>query len=152
MNCWKKRWSGWRNKKTIATFADLNYEKQKIMKTEKQVKGNRGEEKAVEYLQSNGYTILERNWQIGHLEVDIIASNEDFLVIVEVKTRKSNTFGEPEEFVTLQKQRNLIRAAAAYITKFGITKEVRFDIVSVILNDQQPKEVRHIPDAFKPRW
>ena len=106
------------------------------MKTEKQVKGNCGEEKAVEYLQSNGYTILERNWQIGHLEVDIIASNEDFLVIVEVKTRKSNTFGEPEEFVTLQKQRNLIRAAGAYITKFGITKEVRFDIVSVILNDQ----------------
>lgn len=152
MNCWKKRWNGCRNKKTIATFADLNYEKQKIMKTEKQVKGNRGEEKAVEYLQSNGYTILERNWQIGHLEVDIIASNEDFLIIVEVKTRKSNTFGEPEEFVTLQKQRNLIRAAAAYITKFGITKEVRFDIVSVILNDQQPEEVRHIPDAFKPRW
>lgn len=152
MNCWKKRWNGCRNKKTIATFADLNYEKQKIMKTEKQVKGNRGEEKAVEYLLSNGYAILERNWQIGHLEVDIIASNEDFLVIVEVKTRKSNTFGEPEEFVTLQKQRNLIRAAAAYITKFVITKEVRFDIVSVILNDQQPEEVRHIPDAFKPRW
>lgn len=122
------------------------------MKTEKQVKGNRGEEKAVEYLQSNGYTILERNWQIGHLEVDIIASNEDFLVIVEVKTRKSNTFGEPEEFVTLQKQRNLIRAASAYITKFGITKEVRFDIVSVILNEQQSEEVKHIPDAFKPRW
>jgi Predicted endonuclease distantly related to archaeal Holliday junction resolvase len=71
---------------------------------------------------------------------------------VEVKTRKSSAFGEPEEFVTLQKQRNLIRAAASYITKFGITKEVRFDIVSVILNEQQPAEVKHIPDAFKPRW
>lgn len=122
------------------------------MKTEKQEKGNSGEGKAVEYLQSNGYTILERNWRIGHLEVDIIASNEDFLVIVEVKTRKSSAFGEPEEFVTLQKQRNLIRAAASYITKFGITKEVRFDIVSVILNEQQTAEVKHIPDAFKPRW
>lgn len=122
------------------------------MKTEKQIKGNRGEEKAIDYLLSNGYVILERNWKIGHLEVDIIASNEDFLIIVEVKTRKSNIFGEPEEFVTLQKQRNLIRAAASYITKFGITKEVRFDIVSVILKDDQEAEIRHILDAFKPRW
>ena len=122
------------------------------MKTEKQIKGNRGEEKAIDYLLSNGYVILERNWKIGHLEVDIIASNKDFLIIVEVKTRKSNIFGEPEEFVTLQKQRNLIRAAASYITKFGITKEVRFDIVSVILKDDQEAEIRHIPDAFKPRW
>lgn len=122
------------------------------MKTEKQIKGNRGEEKAIDYLLSNGYVILERNWKIGHLEVDIIASNEDFLIIVEVKTRKSNIFGEPEEFVTLQKQRNLIRAAASYITKFGITKEVRFDIVSVILKEGHDNEIRHIPDAFKPRW
>ena len=123
-----------------------------FMKTEKQIKGRRGEDIAAEYLQSNGYTILERNWQIGHLEVDIIASTDEFLIIAEVKTRKSNTFGEPEDFVTLQKQRNLIRAAASYITKFGITKEVRFDIVSVILKEGQDNEIRHIPDAFKPRW
>ncbi len=122
------------------------------MKTEKQIKGNRGEYIAASYLESNGYKILERNWQVGHLEVDIIASTDDFLVFAEVKTRKSNTFGEPEDFVTLQKQRNLIRAAAAYIRKLGITKEVRFDILSVILNEKQEGTVRHIPDAFKPRW
>lgn len=122
------------------------------MKTEKQEKGQSGEDLAVAYLTDNGYTILERNWRIGHLEVDIIATNNDFLVIVEVKTRKSNVFGEPEEFVTVQKQRNLIRAAAAYITKFNITKEVRFDILSVILGSNPDGEVRHIPDAFKPRW
>jgi len=122
------------------------------MKTEKQIKGNRGEDLAASYLESNGYVILERNWQIGHLEVDIIATTESFLVFAEVKTRKSNTFGEPEDFVTLQKQRNLIRAASAYIRKFNITKEVRFDILSVILNEQQESAVRHIPDAFKPRW
>ena len=122
------------------------------MKTEKQIKGRLGEDLAAEYLQSNGYAILERNWQIGHLEVDIIATTDNFLVIAEVKTRKGNTFGEPEDFVTLQKQRNLIRAAAAYIRKFGISKEVRFDILSVIIKEGQEAEVHHIPDAFKPRW
>lgn len=122
------------------------------MKTEKQIKGTRGEDLAADYLMSKGYAILERNWQIGHLEVDLIASTDEFLVIAEVKTRKSSVFGDPEEFVTLQKQRNLIRAAAAYLTKFGVHKEVRFDILSVIIKDGEAGEVRHIPDAFKPRW
>jgi len=121
------------------------------MKTDKQITGQHGEELAAQYLISKGYCILEKNWHIGHLEVDVIASNEEMLVIVEVKTRKSNTFGEPEEFVTLQKQRNLIRAAASYITKTGITKEVRFDIISVIVTDGI-ESVKHIEDAFKPRW
>lgn len=152
MSCWKKRWSVCRSKQTIATFADFQLQKQFFMKTEKQIKGRIGEDLAVDYLLSKGYALLERNWTIGHLEVDIIASTADFLVIVEVKTRKSNTFGEPEDFVTTQKQRNLIRAAAAYIRKFGITKEVRFDILSVIIKEGQEGEVHHIPDAFKPRW
>lgn len=122
------------------------------MKTEKQIKGKLGENLAVDYLLSKGYVLLERNWTFGHLEVDIIATTAEFLVIVEVKTRKSNTFGEPEDFVTLQKQRNLIRAAAAYIQKFGINKEVRFDILSVIIKEGREGEVHHIPDAFQPRW
>lgn len=121
------------------------------MQTENQEKGKKGEQMASEFLMSNGYTILEMNWQVGHLEVDIIASTEDMLVFVEVKTRKSNLFGEPEEFVGLPKQRNLIRAANIYIEKTGITKEVRFDIVSVILSEGV-ESVKHIADAFKPRW
>lgn len=121
------------------------------MKTEKQQTGRHGEELAAQYLISKGYNILEKNWQIGHLEVDLIASNDEMLVIVEVKTRKSNVFGEPEEFVTIQKQRNLIRAASSFIAKTGITKEVRFDIVSVIVAEGI-ESVKHIEDAFKPRW
>lgn len=121
------------------------------MKTEKQEKGQKGEQIASEYLMGNGYTILETNWQVGHLEVDIIASNDDMVVFVEVKTRKSNVFGEPEDFVGSPKQRNMIRAASIYIERTGITKEVRFDIVSVILNEGV-KNVKHIVDAFKPHW
>ncbi len=121
------------------------------MQTENQEKGQKGEQLASEYLTSVGYTILETNWRVGHLEVDIIASNEDMLLFIEVKTRKSNLFGEPEDFVGLPKQRNLIRAANIYISKTGITKEVRFDIVSVILNEGI-QSVKHIEDAFKPHW
>lgn len=121
------------------------------MKTDNQEKGAKGEQLAAEYLTAAGYTILEKNWRIGHLEVDIIASNNTMLVIVEVKTRKSNALGEPEEFVTIQKQQNLIRAANYYVQKFNITKEVRFDIVSIILKNGEQK-INHIPNAFKPRW
>lgn len=113
--------------------------------------GMHGEDLAAQYLLSKGYNILEKNWQIGHLEVDLIASTDDMLVIVEVKTRRSNVFGAPEEFVTYQKQRNLIKAASSYIVKTGITKEVRFDIVSVIVSEGI-ESVKHIEDAFKPRW
>lgn len=121
------------------------------MQTEKQIKGKKGEQVAAEYLLSKGYHILEQNWQAGHLEVDIIASTDEFLVVVEVKTRKSATFGEPEDFVTKQKQNNLIRAANIYINKTGIGKEVRFDIVSVIAG-QDVSQVKHIENAFQPLW
>lgn len=119
--------------------------------TEKQIMGTEGERLAAEYLEKKGYCILERNWRAGHLEVDLIASDDNWLVIVEVKTRKSTLFGEPEEFVTLQKQRNLIRAAGIYIGKTGNRKEVRFDIVSVVVKEGL-SSVRQIENAFQPRW
>lgn len=121
------------------------------MKTEKQETGIHGEEIAAEYLIGKGYRILEKNWQCGHLEVDIIALTEKHLVIVEVKTRKSTTMGEPEEFVNLQKQRHLIKAAGIYIERTGITQEVRFDIISVVIKEGI-ESVKHLESAFKPRW
>lgn len=121
------------------------------MKTEKQLQGIIGEDLAVNLLLQKGYRILERNWHCGHLEVDIIAENSEQLVIVEVKTRKGVTFGPPEVFVDLQKQRRLISAAKYYAKFKKVTKEIRFDIISVI-NSPERQEVRHIEDAFKPRW
>ena len=121
------------------------------MKTEKQLQGLKGEDMAVNLLLQKGYRILERNWRCGHLEVDIIAENEDYLVIVEVKTRKSATFGNPEMFVDKQKQWHLIRAAIRYAKFKCVKKEIRFDIISVI-NCPEFQEVNHIENAFKPRW
>ena len=94
--------------------------------------GKLGEELAVNYLIGKGYEILERNWHNIHKEVDIIAKDGQFLVFVEVKTRRSNEYGEPDLAVTKRKQRMLIAAANAYITRNKLDVETRFDIISII--------------------
>ena len=109
--------------------------------------GKKGEELAVEYLQQQGYTILHCNWRDKHLELDIIAQWKDLIVFVEVKTRKSNFFGEPEEWVDRTKQKNVIQAANAFLTKQQLDNEARFDIISVIYNSSK-SVVNHITDAF----
>ncbi len=111
--------------------------------------GFKGEELAEKYLRNAGYEILEKNWHFGRNEIDIIAKEGDFLVIVEVKTRRTNNFGEPEEFVNRAKQRSLIAAANGYIMKKDLDLEVRFDIVSVLYNGSS-YTVKQIKDAFYP--
>jgi putative endonuclease len=111
--------------------------------------GEKGEVLAANYLKNKGYTVMETNWRFKNLEADIIAIIDDIMVIAEVKTRKSNFFGEPETFVTKQKQRNLIKAANEYVERYQIDLEVRFDIISVILNSKG-NSVNHIESAFYP--
>ena len=111
--------------------------------------GKLGEELAVDYLTGKGYEILERNWRNIHKEIDIIAKDGKFLVIVEVKTRQTDEYGEPDVAVTRKKQRMLIAAANAYITRKGLNIETRFDIISIIFRDGEPV-IEHIEDAFLP--
>ncbi|NCC73701.1 MAG: YraN family protein [Sphingobacteriia bacterium] len=111
--------------------------------------GNIGEQLAEKYLRGLGYEILERNWRSGKNEIDIIAKDGQFLVIAEVKTRKSNYFGEPEEFVNRAKQHALITAANNYIVKKNLDLEARFDIISVIFTGSS-YTVKQIKDAFYP--
>ncbi len=116
---------------------------------EKHQTGKSGEELAGKYLEQKGYQVLETNWQSGHQEIDIIARKDDLLVVAEVKTRRTRFFGEPEEFVTRNKQRQLIKAANQYLLKNELDLEVRFDIVSVLLQGER-HQVNHIEDAFYP--
>jgi putative endonuclease len=111
--------------------------------------GKQGENIAVRYLRSKGYRILEQNWRYGKNEIDIIAEEGEYLVIVEVKTRHTNEFGEPETFVNRQKQRLLIRAANVYISYKNVQKETRFDIIGILLKNNKAK-LKHIVDAFYP--
>jgi putative endonuclease len=111
--------------------------------------GRTGESLAVEYLLEEGYEILERNWRFRHIEVDIIARDRDQLVIAEVKTRTGNSYGEPYTAVDIRKQRALIFAAERYIFSRNLDLDVRFDIVSIII-DHNRTVVEHIRDAFHP--
>lgn len=111
--------------------------------------GKLGEQLANDYLVNHGYQILARNWRLGHKEIDIIALMDDVLAIVEVKTRKTDDFGEPDIAVGRDKQRMLVKAADAYVRYKNLNVEVRFDIVSIVFTNGEP-EIEHIEDAFIP--
>lgn len=112
-------------------------------------KGKNGEDHARDYLAGKGYTILEQNWRHMKDEVDLIAMDNNCLVIIEVKTRSTLYFGEPQVFVNKKKQSFMIRAANAYILQHDIHNETRFDIISVILSRDRVS-IKHIEDAFYP--
>ena len=111
--------------------------------------GRTGEELAAGYLADQGYHILERNWRYGKGEIDIVCTRGTFIVFAEVKTRSTGFFGQPEESVDKTKKRFIIRAANAYVLMNDIEKEVRYDILSVILREHN-HTIRHIEDAFYP--
>jgi putative endonuclease len=111
--------------------------------------GRKGEDIAVEYLEKKGYKILERNWVSGKHEIDIIARESSFIVIIEVKSRHSSFAGEPETAVNREKQKALIQAANNYVRKMNLMEEVRFDIISILIVNGK-EQINHIEDAFYP--
>ncbi|HBX52976.1 MAG: hypothetical protein A2275_07210 [Bacteroidetes bacterium RIFOXYA12_FULL_35_11] len=117
---------------------------------EKKITGEIGEQHAVDHLRGKGYKILDLNWQCKHKEIDIIASNDKYLVIVEVKARTAPYLTEPEDAVTIKKQKFLIQAANEYIRIKNIDIETRFDIITVIFSGKTVL-IDHIEDAFSPR-
>ena len=109
--------------------------------------GKTGEDYAARYLEKRGYRILDRNWKWGREELDIIARDGNFIVIVEVKTRHSNSLADPGTCVNPKKQRILARAAQAYIRYKSMLGEIRFDIIVIVLNNSNIT-VNHVRDAF----
>lgn len=115
--------------------------------TKHQQTGKRGEELAAQYLQKQGFVLLEKNWRHGYLEVDLICLEHDLLVLVEVKTRADLRHGLPEEAVTRKKERHLLEAAERYLDLKNRVNEVRFDIVS-IWEEGADVRINHIREAF----
>lgn len=112
--------------------------------------GKLGEQKATEYLQRFGYTILEHNWRCGHLELDIIAQWEDTVAFVEVKTRQQEGEFTALGAVTQAKCRACVYAANAYLEQHPDIKSVRFDVITVVGSSPENFVVRHYEDAFNP--
>ena len=111
--------------------------------------GNKGELAAAEFLTNKAYKIKVRNWRFGKLEIDIIAEKGDMIIFVEVKSRSGTYFEQPFQAVTKKKQKFIIKAANAYIEKYEIDLEARFDIISII--EQKGKfQIDHIENAFYP--
>jgi putative endonuclease len=109
--------------------------------------GNKGEQIAIDYLIKKGYTILDKNWRYLKAEVDIIAQIENTLAVVEVKTRSSDYFGSPQDFVNPKKIQLLVTAINEYVISKDLDLEVRFDIIAILKMDTKEK-IEHLKDAF----
>jgi putative endonuclease len=111
--------------------------------------GRRGEAEARRYLEGRGYEILESNWRGGSGEIDLIARRGPVCAFVEVKTRRTATFGSPEESVTKSKISRIRGVAAEYIASSGLTGEVRFDVVSIRMSAKgDVLSLEHLVAAF----
>lgn len=110
--------------------------------------GKKGESLAIRYLQQNGFTILHCNWRFARYETDIIAEKEGMLHFIEVKTRRTDTFGHPEESVSPRKLKHMLRCAAAYQGQYPGWKRIQIDVLSVTLEAGRPAVFFFIEDVY----
>jgi putative endonuclease len=109
--------------------------------------GKIGEQLAADYLLTNGYEIVTRNYVFQKAEIDIIAKQGNTMICVEVKTRNSDFFGDPQDFVTKGKIKLLVKAMDAFIIENNIDLESRFDIIAVLKN-KTTEQLMHYENAF----
>lgn len=109
--------------------------------------GKEGEDLAVAHLLKHGYKIVARNFRYQKAEVDIIARKKDVLAVIEVKTRSTPDFGDPQNFVKQKQINSLVKAIDYFVNEHRLDVNVRFDIVAIIRNKAGTK-IEHLEDAF----
>jgi putative endonuclease len=109
--------------------------------------GDKGEKLAIDFLIENDYKILEKNYRYLKAEVDIIAIKNNVLAVVEVKTRSTDYFGNPQDFVNPKKIKLLLSAIDNYVVEKDLDVEVRFDIIAIICQKNNIK-IEHLENAF----
>lgn len=125
------------------------------MNNTKQIRGAKGESVAQNYLKENGYSIIETNFKCHFGEVDIIASKDNELTFVEVKTRGQEMFGTPAESINYYKQKHIYKVAEYYIYKNKIMNiPISLDAVEVYLFEDNTPKIEHIKNAIieKPHY
>ena len=120
------------------------------MTSSRQELGRWGETLAANYLDRNGYRVIERNLRTPFGEIDLVAEDGSLLVFVEVKTRSTDTYGMPEESITQQKRQHLIAAAQSYLQTFSISDtNWRIDVISIRkLKSKATPEIIHFKNAI----
>lgn len=122
---------------------------------DRQAVGKQGEDEACTYLRTHGHTVVDRNWRSGHLEIDIVSTDQNGIHFVEVKTRTAPVMADPEVNVDWKKQQRLVRAAQSYLHKAKAPwmddLEVFFDVITVVL-DGKDKLIEYYPQAFIPLY
>ena len=109
--------------------------------------GKQGEEMAVDFLLKSDYNILSRNYRYEKAEVDILAQKNGILAAIEVKTRSTNDFGNPQDFVKPKQIKNLVKAVHEYVTENELDVEVRFDVIAII-KEENAYTIEHLENAF----
>ncbi|MFV0247398.1 MAG: YraN family protein [Tenacibaculum sp.] len=109
--------------------------------------GRKAELLAVEFLIKKGYDILGKNYKYNKAEIDIIAQKSNTLIVVEVKARSSDYFGNPQDFVSAKKIKLLRLVTNEYMEEKELNLEVRFDIIAVLFKNKKYL-ITHIKDAF----
>ena len=110
--------------------------------------GNIGENSVCKYLVEKGYTIIARNYRIKGGEIDIIATNSDYIAFVEVKTRKPNSISSGFDSVNARKQHLIIKTASDYCSKYPVDLQPRFDIAEVIIINGNVQSIDYIKNAY----
>lgn len=120
-----------------------------VSDTHKDQLARAGESAAVNYLAAKGFSILHQNIRFPEGELDIVAHHKNTLVFIEVKTRRTEQFGQPYQFVSENKQRRQVALASRFLSLCRLGKTpIRFDVVSVLMPPNQPPIIEHIENAF----
>jgi putative endonuclease len=110
--------------------------------------GKKGEDLAASWLTGKGFSILHRNWRNGRYEIDIIAGRDHVLHIIEVKTRRSDLFGTPEQSVNRKKFQHLLQAASRWLANYPGHTRVQYDVLAITLRDNAAPEYFFIEDVY----
>lgn len=111
-------------------------------------KGLYGENVAIDYLLQKGYTFIEKNWRYKHWEIDIIVSLKNVLHFVEVKTRSSSKYGNPEESISLAKMNALKKGIEQYLIMHPQWQIIQIDVIAITIENTEVKEIFFIEDVF----
>lgn len=112
--------------------------------------GNQGEDIAAAYLESKDWLIFDRNYYFEKAEVDIVATDRNYIVFVEVKYRSNTFFGEPEDSISSKKIDNIKKAAEAWLYERKMeTAIARYDVISIVQQEHEAPQIKHFKDVFR---